>query len=71
MGKVMTILASTANELAESGFIPDRLIRSGIRRLCATRRDEISGQVDAISKVRIRVLDRRDELVRWLESHDD
>ena len=40
----MTILASTANELAESGFVPDRLIRSGIRRLCATRRDEISGQ---------------------------
>ena len=44
MDKVMSILAVTANELAESGFVPDRFIRSGIRRLCSTRRDEISSQ---------------------------
>ena len=40
----MSFLAVTANELAESGLVPDAVIRSGIRRLCAARRDEISGQ---------------------------
>ena len=40
----MSFLASTANEMAESGLIPDSIIRSGIRRLCNRRRDQISGQ---------------------------
>jgi cyclopropane-fatty-acyl-phospholipid synthase len=40
----MSFLAVTANELAESGLVPDAVIRTGIRRLCAARRDEISGQ---------------------------
>jgi len=39
----MNFVAKTANELAESGFIPDSIIRSGIRRLCQSRREEISG----------------------------
>ena len=42
----MSILAQTANELAESGFVPDALIRGGIRRLCAERRSQISGHND-------------------------
>ena len=39
----MSFIARTANELAESGIIPDSVIRSGIRRLCEARRQEISG----------------------------
>jgi len=37
----MSMLASTANQLAESGLVPDVLIRHGIRRLCAERKAEI------------------------------
>ncbi|MDH5344399.1 MAG: cyclopropane-fatty-acyl-phospholipid synthase family protein [Gammaproteobacteria bacterium] len=43
----MEILANTANSLAESGLVPDALIRTGIRRLCARRKQEIAGQTDA------------------------
>ena len=39
----MSFMAKTANELAESGIVPDSVIRSGIRRLCDARRHEISG----------------------------
>jgi cyclopropane-fatty-acyl-phospholipid synthase len=40
----MSLLAQTKNQIAESGLVPDRLVRAGIRRLCAERRDEIRGQ---------------------------
>ena len=40
----MSFLAKKANELAESGFVPDSAIRSGIRKLCDARREEISAQ---------------------------
>lgn len=44
MDTTMSFLTVTANELVETGLVPDALIRSGIRRLCAGRRDEISGR---------------------------
>ena len=37
----MSFVTKTANELAESGLIPDSVIRTGIRRLCDARRQEI------------------------------
>jgi cyclopropane-fatty-acyl-phospholipid synthase len=37
----MSIFANIANRLAESGFIPDSVIRFGIRRLVETRRRQI------------------------------
>ncbi len=37
----MTLLVKTANELAESGIIPDSVIRFGIRRLVEQRRQQI------------------------------
>lgn len=40
----MNLLASAANQLAESGLVPDALIRRGIRRLCAERKVEIGDQ---------------------------
>lgn len=40
----MSLLATTANQLAESGLVPDALIRRGIRRLCAERKVEIGDQ---------------------------
>ncbi len=40
----MTKLAQIANELAESGLVPDALIRNGIRRLVAERKESISQQ---------------------------
>ena len=40
----MNVLAAKANELAESGLIPDTLVRRGIRRLCSERKAQISGQ---------------------------
>jgi len=36
--------ANIANELAESGIVPDMLIRSGIQRLVAERKNRIAGQ---------------------------
>jgi cyclopropane-fatty-acyl-phospholipid synthase len=38
----MTLLAKRATELAESGFIPDPVIRFGIRRLVEQRRRQVS-----------------------------
>lgn len=43
----MTLLTQTANELAEKGFVPDPLLRTGIRRLCGQRRNEIRSRSDA------------------------
>ena len=40
----MSFLATTANQLAESGLVPDALIRRGIRRLCSERKLEIGDQ---------------------------
>ena len=40
----MSFLAQTKNQIAESGLVPDSLVRAGIRRLCTTRRNEIAGQ---------------------------
>lgn len=40
----MRRFAQTANTLAETGLVPDSLIRSGIRRLCAERQGQVSGQ---------------------------
>lgn len=40
----MTFIAKTANELAESGIIPDSFIRTGIRRLVQQRKMQVSGQ---------------------------
>jgi len=40
----MKTLAATANVLAESGLVPDVLLRNGIRRLCAIRKAEVSGK---------------------------
>ncbi|MDG2375582.1 MAG: class I SAM-dependent methyltransferase, partial [Woeseiaceae bacterium] len=40
----MSLLATTVNQLAESGLVPDALIRRGIRRLCAERKVEIGDQ---------------------------
>ena len=40
----MNFLRNTANELAETGLVPDALIRSGIRRLCAERRSQVNQQ---------------------------
>lgn len=40
----MSLLATTANQLAESGLVPDALIRQGVRRLCAERKAEIGGR---------------------------
>ena len=37
----MSLLATTANQLAESGLIPDAVIRNGIRRLCSERKADI------------------------------
>lgn len=39
----MTFIAKAASELAESGLIPDSVIRLGIRRLVEERRQQISG----------------------------
>jgi hypothetical protein len=39
----MTFIAKTANELAESGIIPDSFIRTGIRRLVQQRKMQVSG----------------------------
>lgn len=69
LGKAVLISSHILTELAE---ICDKvgIIEQG-RLLAVGSVDEISGQVDAINKVRIRVLDRRDELHRWLAAHDD
>ena len=40
----MTLITKTANELAESGIIPDSFIRTGIRRLVQQRKMQVSGQ---------------------------
>ncbi|MDH3441228.1 MAG: cyclopropane-fatty-acyl-phospholipid synthase family protein [Gammaproteobacteria bacterium] len=40
----MSLLATTANQLAESGLIPDAVIRNGIRRLCTERKAEIGSR---------------------------
>ena len=40
----MSLIAQTKNHIAESGLVPDALVRAGIRKLCAQRRDEISDQ---------------------------
>lgn len=40
----MANLATIANELAESGIVPDALIRNGIQRLVAERKKSIAGQ---------------------------
>ena len=40
----MSFIATTANHLAESGLVPDMLIRNGIRRLVTERKREISAQ---------------------------
>ena len=69
LGKAVLIISHILTELAEI-FDKVGIIEQG-RLLAVGSVDEISGQVDAISKVRIRVLERRDELVRWLETHDD
>ena len=44
----MTFLQKTATDLAESGFVPDPVIRFGIRRLVQERRNQIdAADVDA------------------------
>ncbi len=40
----MNLVTQAANELAETGFLPDALLRSGIRRLCGLRKAEVSRQ---------------------------
>jgi cyclopropane-fatty-acyl-phospholipid synthase len=40
----MSLIANTANHLAESGLVPDALIRNGIRKLVSERKREISVQ---------------------------
>jgi len=47
----MTLLAKSANELAESGFIPDPVIRFGIRKLVDQRRRRIapSDETDSLA----------------------
>lgn len=43
----MNFLAQTANELAETGLVPDSIIRGGIRRLCGQRKAQIRVQGNA------------------------
>ena len=43
----MRRFAETANTLAETGVIPDLLLRTGIRRLCAERKQQIRSQGNA------------------------
>jgi len=43
----MDLLKSAANQLAETGLVPDSVIRSGIRRLCAERKREVAGHTTA------------------------
>ena len=43
----MSLIANTANHLAETGIVPDALIRSGIRKLVTERKREISVQQSA------------------------
>jgi cyclopropane-fatty-acyl-phospholipid synthase len=40
----MSLIAHTKNHIAESGLVPDVLVRAGIRKLCSQRRDEICDQ---------------------------
>jgi cyclopropane-fatty-acyl-phospholipid synthase len=49
----MQRIAQTANVLAETGWVPDPLLRTGIRRLCAERQDQVSklGSADLASFV--------------------
>ena len=42
----MTFIAQTANGLAESGIVPDALIRTGIRRLVGQRQFQIRNQTN-------------------------
>ena len=68
-GKAVLISSHILTELAE---ICDKvgIIEQG-RLLALGSVEEISGQVEAISKVRIRVLDERSRLLDWLRSRDD